>query len=64
MADDQEGSDDETITPSQTNETPPSYSKGDDIVTAIQSMTAEKRESLLKLLAEKGFQNIQCQQPG
>ena len=55
VVDDWEGSNDETIAPSQTNETPPSYSKGDDIVTAIQSMTADKRESLLELLVEEGF---------
>ena len=55
VVDDQEGSDDETIVPSQSNETPPSYSKGDDIVAAIRSMTVDKRESLLELLAEEGF---------
>ena len=55
MVDDQEGSDDETIAPSQSNETPPSYSKGDDIVATIRSMTVDKRESLLELLAEEGF---------
>ena len=55
VVDDREGSDDETVTLSQSNETPPSYSKGDDIAAAIQSMTADKRESLLELLAEKGF---------
>ena len=42
LINDQEGSDDETIAPSQSNETPPSYSKGDDIAAAIRSMTADK----------------------
>ena len=55
VVDDREGSNDKTVAPSQINKTPPSYSKGDDIVTAIQSMTADKRESLLELLVEKGF---------
>ena len=55
VVDNQEGSDDETVAPSQSNETPPSYSKGDDITAAIRSMTADKRESLLELLAEEGF---------
>ena len=55
VVDDREGSDDETIAPSQSNKTPPSYSKGDDIAAAIRSMTADKRESLLELLAEEGF---------
>ena len=55
VIDDQEGSDNETIAPSQLNETPPSYSKGDDITAAIRSMTVDKRESLLELLAEEGF---------
>ena len=55
VIDNREGSDDETVAPSQTNETPPSYSKGDDIAAAIWSMTADKRESLLELLAEEGF---------
>ena len=43
------------VTPSQSNETPLSYTKGDDIAAAIRSMTADKRESLLELLAEEGF---------
>ena len=55
VIDDWEGSNDETVAPSQANETLPSYSKGDDIAAAIQSMTTDKRESLLKLLAAKGF---------
>ena len=55
VVDDREGSDNETIAPSQANETPPSYSKGDDIAAAIRSMTTDKRESLLELLAEEGF---------
>ena len=55
VVDDREGSDDETVAPSQSNEILPSYSKGDDIAAAIRSMTADKRESLLKLLAEEGF---------
>ena len=55
VIDDREGSDDETVAPSQTNETLPSYSKGDDIAAAIRSMTMDKRESLLELLAEEGF---------
>ena len=50
-----EGSDNETVAPSQTNETLPSYSKGDDIAAAIRSMTTDKRELLLELLAEEGF---------
>ena len=41
--------------PSQSNETPLSYTKGDDIAAAIRSMTVDKRESLLELLAEEGF---------
>ena len=55
VVNDQEESDNETVAPSQSNKTPPSYSKGDDIVAAIRSMTADKRESLLELLAEEGF---------
>ena len=55
VVDDREESDKETIAPSQSNETPPSYSKGDDIAAAIRSMTADKRESLLELLAEESF---------
>ena len=55
VVDNWEESDNETVAPSQSNETPPSYSKGDDIVTAIRSMTMHKRESLLELLAEEGF---------
>ena len=55
VVDDQEESDNETVVPSQSHETPPSYSKGDDIVAAIRSMTTNKRESLLELLAEEGF---------
>ena len=55
VVDDREESDNETVAPSQSNETLPSYSKGDDIVAAIRSMTADKRESLLELLAEEGF---------
>ena len=55
VVDDREGSDDEMVAPSQSNKTPPSYSKGDDIAAAIRSMTADKRESLLELLAEEGF---------
>ena len=55
VVDDREGSDNETVAPSQSNETSPSYSKGDDIVAAIWSITADKRESLLELLAEEGF---------
>ena len=55
VVDDREESDEETVAPSQSNETLPSYSKGDDIAAAIRSMTADKRESLLELLAEEGF---------
>ena len=55
VVDDRERSDDETIAPFQSNKTPPNYSKGDDIVAAIRSMTTDKRESLLELLAEEGF---------
>ena len=55
VVDDREESDDETVALSQSNETPLSYSKGDDIAAAIRSMTADKRESLLELLAEEGF---------
>ena len=55
VVDDREESDNETVAPSQSSETPPSYSKGDDIAAAIRSMTADKRESLLELLAEGGF---------
>ena len=55
VVNDREGSDDETIAPSQANKTPLSYSKGDDIAAAIRSMTVDKRESLLELLAEEGF---------
>ena len=49
-----EGSDDKMIAPLQ-NKTPPSYSKGDDIAAAIWSITTDKRESLLELLAAEGF---------
>ena len=35
VIDDREESDEETVAPSQSNETPPSYSKGDDIAAAI-----------------------------
>ena len=55
VVDNREGSNDETITPFQSNETLLSYSKGDDIAAAIRSMTADKKESLLELLAEEGF---------
>ena len=55
VVNDREESDDDTVVPSQPNETPPSYTKGDDIAAAIRSMTADKRESLLELLAEEGF---------
>ena len=55
VVDDQKGSNDEMTTPSKDNETPPSYSKGDDIVAAIRSMTADKKELLLELLAVEGF---------
>ena len=41
IVDDWEGSDDETVAPSQSNETLLSYSKGDDIAAAIRSMTAD-----------------------
>ena len=55
VVDDQEDSDDKTAAPSKEDETPPSYSKGDNIAAVIQSMTADKRESLLELLAAEGF---------
>ena len=55
VVDNREESDNETVAPSQSSETPPSYNKGDDIAAAIRSMTADKRESLLELLAEEGF---------
>ena len=55
VVDNQEESDKETVAPSQSNETLPSYSKGDDIMAAIWSMTMDRRKSLLELLAEEGF---------
>ena len=45
-------------------ESPPSYEKKDNIVTAIRRMTAEQRESALEQLAWEGFWSIQCRRPG
>ena len=55
VVNDREDSDDKTAMLSKEDRTPPSYSKGDDIAAAIRSMTADKRESLLELLAAEGF---------
>ena len=55
IVDNQEGSNDEMAAPSKEDETLPSYSKEDDIAAAIRSMTTDKRESLLELLAAEGF---------
>ena len=53
VIDDRESEDDEPSTSKE--ESPPSYEKKDNIVAAIQRMTAEQRESTLEQLVGEGF---------
>ena len=55
VVNDREDSNGETTAPSKEDKTPPSHSKGDNIVAMIWSMMADKKELLLELLVAEGF---------